>query len=191
MALITSAKRQSQPLSSSLKSEFETMLHLTLAAGLLLISLLSAGTLGIASASVDGATTMAGLTDSRVTYTGSRIAIDWNGLNYGNGTLVKVDFNFIPEPRAMTLIGLGLAAMRRQCRAKAKGVRGQGIRGQCGFAMSRSLVGANPTWIVASHEPSIEPCGVNGNGRVDCVVRPSWPDRIRAGSPDYARRAID
>ncbi|MFB1490727.1 MULTISPECIES: hypothetical protein [unclassified Thiocapsa] len=21
----------------------------------------------------------------------------------------------------------------------------------------------------------------------DCVVRPSWPDRIRAGSPDYAR----
>ncbi len=25
----------------------------------------------------------------------------------------------------------------------------------------------------------------------DCVVRPSWPDRIRAGSPDYARFVSD
>ena len=41
------------------------------------------------------------------------------------------------------------------------------IRGQCGLAMSRSLVGANPTWVIVSREPSIEPCGANGNGRVD------------------------
>ena len=39
--------------------------------------------------------------------------------------------------------------------------------GQCGLAMSRSLVGANPTWVIVSREPSIEPCGATGNGRVD------------------------
>ena len=43
----------------------------------------------------------------------------------------------------------------------------RGKRGQCGLAMSRSLVGANPTWVVVSREPSIEPCGAHGNGRVD------------------------
>ena len=41
------------------------------------------------------------------------------------------------------------------------------IWGQCGLAMSRSLVGGNPTWVIVSREPSIEPCGANGNGRVD------------------------
>ena len=39
--------------------------------------------------------------------------------------------------------------------------------GQCGLAMSRSLVGGNPTWVIVSREPSIEPCGAHGNGRVD------------------------
>jgi hypothetical protein len=41
------------------------------------------------------------------------------------------------------------------------------FRGQCGSAMPRNLVGEIPTWVIASHEPSIEPCGANGNGRVD------------------------
>jgi hypothetical protein len=35
------------------------------------------------------------------------------------------------------------------------------------LAMPRNLVGEIPTWVIASREPSIEPCGVNGNGRVD------------------------
>ena len=40
-------------------------------------------------------------------------------------------------------------------------------RGQCGLAMSRSLAGAIPAWVIVSREPSIEPCGVHGNGHVD------------------------
>jgi len=48
--------------------------------------------------------------------------------------------------------------MRRKRRRK---------RGRCGLAMSRNLVGANPTWVIVSREPSIEPCGTHGNGRVD------------------------
>jgi hypothetical protein len=39
--------------------------------------------------------------------------------------------------------------------------------GQCGSARPRNLAGEIPAWVIASHEPSIEPCGANGNGRVD------------------------
>jgi hypothetical protein len=46
--------------------------------------------------------------------------------------------------------------------------RGQGeFRGQCGSAMPRTLVGGTPTWVIASHEPSIEPFCASGNGRAD------------------------
>ena len=40
-------------------------------------------------------------------------------------------------------------------------------RGQCGLAMPRTLVGGNPTWVTASHGPSIEPCCASGNRRAD------------------------
>ena len=36
-----------------------------------------------------------------------------------------------------------------------------------GLAMPRTLVGGKPTWVIASHEPSIEPCCAAGNRRVD------------------------
>jgi len=60
---------------------------------------------------------------------------------------------------AVTVLFGALVACLRQS------PRGEG--GRCGLAMSRSLVGASPTWVVVSREPSIEPCGTHGNGRVD------------------------
>jgi hypothetical protein len=42
-----------------------------------------------------------------------------------------------------------------------------GKRGQCGLARPRVLAGASPAWVIVSREPSIEPCGVTGNRRVD------------------------
>jgi len=41
------------------------------------------------------------------------------------------------------------------------------FRGQCGPARPRVLAGESPAWVIVSREPSIEPCGVAGNGRVD------------------------
>jgi hypothetical protein len=37
----------------------------------------------------------------------------------------------------------------------------------CGLAMLRSLAGANPTQVTASHGPGIEPCRCSGNGTLD------------------------
>ncbi|QVL49538.1 MAG: 3'-5' exonuclease [Thiocapsa sp.] len=39
--------------------------------------------------------------------------------------------------------------------------------GQCGLARPRVLAGGNPAWVIVRREPSIEPCGVDGNGHVD------------------------
>jgi hypothetical protein len=41
------------------------------------------------------------------------------------------------------------------------------FRGQCGAAMPRNLAVETPAWVIARFDSSIEPCGVNGNGRVD------------------------
>jgi len=37
----------------------------------------------------------------------------------------------------------------------------------CGLARPRELAGGNPAWVIVRREPSIEPCGVDGNGHVD------------------------
>ena len=37
----------------------------------------------------------------------------------------------------------------------------------CGLAMPRSLAGANPAQVTASHGPGIEPCRHSGNGVFD------------------------
>jgi hypothetical protein len=75
---------------------------------------------GIASASVDGSTTMAGFDDTRVTLTGDEIRVNWAGLSYVDGTAVTVNFTFlqVPEPTAAALLfGAGLALTRRRARS--------------------------------------------------------------------------
>ncbi|WP_300970756.1 SUMF1/EgtB/PvdO family nonheme iron enzyme [Thiocapsa sp.] len=47
------------------------------------------------------------------------------------------------------------------------GQRHHEFRGQCGLARPRVLAGGNPAWVIVRREPSIEPCGVDGNGHVD------------------------
>jgi hypothetical protein len=76
--------------------------------------------LGISSASVNAATTMAGFDVSRISYTGNEIRIDWNGLSYGNGTAVVVDFTFVavPEPATLALLGFGLLTMAAVARRR-------------------------------------------------------------------------
>lgn len=62
----------------------------------------------IATANVDPATTMAGLSNSRVSFSANDIEINWNGLSYVDGTRVQIDFTFIPEPGSAVLFGLAL-----------------------------------------------------------------------------------
>jgi hypothetical protein len=71
------------------------------------------GPLGITDASVDAVTTMAGFDDSRVSFNADQILINWNGLSYVNGTVVKVNFGFaaVPEPASLALLGAALAGM--------------------------------------------------------------------------------
>lgn len=70
---------------------------------------------GIASASVDPATTMAGFDDTRVSFDATRILLNWNGLSYVDGQQVVVNFTFapdvVPEPALATLLALGLVAV--------------------------------------------------------------------------------
>ena len=58
----------------------------------------SPGPLGIAGATVDPTTTMTGFDNSRVSFDADQIFVNWNGLSYVNGTVVKIDFAPVPEP---------------------------------------------------------------------------------------------
>ena len=65
--------------------------------------------LGISGASVDPATTMAGFDISRLSFSGNQIGVNWNGLAYQDGTVVQVDFTFVPEPASLAVLAAGLA----------------------------------------------------------------------------------
>lgn len=69
--------------------------------------------LAIASVTVDPVTTMTGFDVSRVSAGANGIAIDWNGLSYVDGTVVRVDFSFTPapEPASIGLFALSLATL--------------------------------------------------------------------------------
>jgi PEP-CTERM motif len=88
----------------------------------LVFDLASPGTLGITGVTIDGLTSMSGFDASHVTVTGNRIAIDWNGLSYENGTRVVVDFDFasaVPEPATYALMFAGLGLVGFSVRRKA------------------------------------------------------------------------
>ena len=83
----------------------------------------SAANLGIAGASVNGATTLAGFDSSRLSFGTSWIAIDWNGLSYRDGQKLMVDFQFsdaaplpittaspVPELSILAIVALGTLA---------------------------------------------------------------------------------
>ena len=65
----------------------------------------------IATATVDGSTTMAGFGDSRVYFTNNQIFLDWSGLGYVTGTMLKINFTFVPEPSGALLVGCGLIGL--------------------------------------------------------------------------------
>jgi hypothetical protein len=86
--------------------------------------LVAGGPLDIVSAAVDSSTTMAGFDASRVSFNAGRIGIDWNGLSYGDGTKVVVNFtSAIPEPSSWALAalaGFALLGVRRSARCRAE-----------------------------------------------------------------------
>lgn len=79
----------------------------------------SPDSLGLASALVAPETTMSGFDNSRVSFNANQILINWNGLSYEDGTLVKVNFTSagVPEPLdtlgVATAIGLGIFFKRK------------------------------------------------------------------------------
>jgi hypothetical protein len=73
----------------------------------------------IATATVDPSTTMVGFDDTRVSITTDQILLDWAGLPYVDGEVVKLNFTFVPEPGTGVLVGCGLLALARARRRHA------------------------------------------------------------------------
>ena len=62
---------------------------------------------------VDGATTtMVGFDNTRASFDADRIFVNWQGLSYVDGSVVKINFDFapvsVPAPDSLALLSLGL-----------------------------------------------------------------------------------
>jgi hypothetical protein len=70
------------------------------------------GTLDIASAVVDPASTLLGFDNARLSFSNQAIGLDWNGLAYLDGQQIVVNFTFnqaaVPEP---SMLAFALAGM--------------------------------------------------------------------------------
>jgi hypothetical protein len=80
------------------------------------------------SVTIDPSTNMAGFDASRLSFTNGEIQVDWAGLSFNSGTILKLDIvddrpgegggnTIVPEPTTMLLLGLGLigvAVVRRR-----------------------------------------------------------------------------
>lgn len=78
----------------------------------LVFDLISGGPLDIVAAAVDPTTTMTGFDASRVSFDSGRIAINWSGLSYVDGTKVIVNFtNAVPEPPSWLMVVGALALL--------------------------------------------------------------------------------
>jgi hypothetical protein len=73
---------------------------------------------GISRATVDGSTTLSGFDATRVSLTSDQIRLNWDGLFYRDGTIVKVDFSFVPEPGTLPLVASSVVALVALGRAK-------------------------------------------------------------------------
>ncbi len=83
--------------------------------------LTSASALGVSGGSVASTTTMTGFDASRVQVAGNQVLLNWQGLQYADGTIIDVVFSAIavPEPASVALLGLafaGIALFRRHAR---------------------------------------------------------------------------
>jgi hypothetical protein len=79
-----------------------------------------AGSLDLASAVVANDTTLAGFDNPRVSFDNDQIFINWNGLSYTNGNVVKINFTSVPEPMSslglLAAVGLGFLAKKKYSR---------------------------------------------------------------------------
>lgn len=79
------------------------------------------------SFTVDPATTMAGFTNSRLSYTANTLNINVQGLSSSVGTILKLDLvvapNAVPEPASLAMAGVGgLAVVAASVRSRRKTV---------------------------------------------------------------------
>lgn len=87
----------------------------------LVFNLLSGAPLEFISFSIDPSSTFEGFDLSRISFTGSEIAVNWQGLSYDSDTLLRINFDLpmaeVPEPATLSLLGLGIlgaVAIRRR-----------------------------------------------------------------------------
>lgn len=87
----------------------------------LIFNLISGNSFDFATASIDASSTFAGFDLSRVSFTDSQVAVNWQGLSYDSETILRINFEpnaaEVPEPATLSLLSLGFLgaiAMRRR-----------------------------------------------------------------------------